>query len=66
VFLVFVMDGYRSYLSSEAYDGSFDGFKDSDTLITLAKKSQVKYSQTQISRRQLIHSLILAWQVGVC
>lgn len=36
VFLVFVMDGYRSYLSSEAYDGSFEGFKDSDTLITLA------------------------------
>lgn len=36
VFLVFVMDGYRSRLASDAYDGSFAGFGDADTLLTLA------------------------------
>lgn len=36
VFLVFVMDGYRAFLSSQAYGGSFDGFRDIDTFITLA------------------------------
>lgn len=34
--LIFVMDGYRSHLASEAYEGSFAGFGDADTLITLA------------------------------
>ena len=32
-----ICDGWlSSYLSSQAYDGSFEGFGDSDTLITLA------------------------------
>lgn len=36
VFLVFVIDGYRSRLASDAYAGSFMGFGDADTLFTLA------------------------------
>lgn len=36
VFLVFVMDGYRAYLSSQAYGGSFAGFTDPDTMLTMS------------------------------
>lgn len=53
VFLVFVMDGYRSYLSSEAYDGSFEGFKDSDTLITLATDTALAAQNATVAAESL-------------
>ena len=53
VFLVFVMDGYRSYLSSQAYDGSFEGFKDSDTLITLATDTALAAQNATVAAESL-------------
>ena len=53
VFLVFVMDGYRSYLSSQAYDGSFEGFNDSDTLITLATDTALAAQNATVAAESL-------------
>lgn len=53
VFLVFVMDGYRSYLSSQAYDGSFAGFSDIDTLITLATDTAMAAQNATVAAESL-------------
>lgn len=53
VFLVFVMDGYRSYLDSQAYDGSFDGFSDIDTFITLATDTAMAAQNATIAAESL-------------
>lgn len=53
VFLVFVMDGYRSHLSSQAYDGSFDGFSDIDTVITLATDTALAAQNATIAAESL-------------
>lgn len=53
VFLVFVMDGYRSHLASEAYDGSFDGFNDVDTLITLATDTALAAQNATVAAESL-------------
>lgn len=53
VFLVFIMDGYRSYLDSQAYDGSFDGFSDIDTLITLATDTALAAQNATVAAESL-------------
>lgn len=53
VFLVFVMDGYRAFLSSEAYDGSFEGFSDIDTFITLATDTALAAQNATIAAESL-------------
>lgn len=53
VLLVFVMDGYRSYLASETYDGSFAGFGDADTLITLATDTAMAAQNAIVSAESL-------------
>ena len=53
VFLVFVMDGYRSYLNSQAYDGSFEGFSDIDTFVTLATDTALAAQNANIAAESL-------------
>lgn len=53
VFLVFVMDGYRSQLNSQAYNGSFDGFADIDTFITLATDTALAAQNATIAAESL-------------
>lgn len=53
VFLVFVMDGYRSYLDSQAYEGSFEGFSDVDTLITLATDTALAAQNATVAAESL-------------
>lgn len=53
VLLVFVMDGYRSSVASEAYHGSFAGFGDADTLITLATDTAMVAQNVSISAESL-------------
>ena len=53
VFLVFVMDGYRSYLASEAEGGSFEGFTDPDTFITLSVDTAIAAQNAAVAAESL-------------
>ena len=53
VFLVFVMDGYRSYLASEAEGGSFEGFTDPDTFITLSVDTAMAAQNAAVAAESL-------------
>ena len=53
VLLVFVMDGYRASLASEALNSSFEGFSDADTLITLATDTAMAAQNASIAAESL-------------